>query len=62
MTESFKELFEESMVGSQFYPGAIIEATVIAVDDDFVMLNAGLKSEGVIPIDEFKDNELQIRW
>jgi small subunit ribosomal protein S1 len=60
MTESFKELFEESMVGSQFYPGAIIEATVIAVDDDFVMLNAGLKSEGVIPIDEFKDKDGQV--
>ena len=48
MTESFKDLFEESMQGAQFYPGAIIEATVISVDDDFVMLNAGLKSEGII--------------
>jgi small subunit ribosomal protein S1 len=60
MTESFKELFEESMVGAQFYPGAIIQATVIRVDDDYVMLNAGLKSEGVISIDEFKDKEGQL--
>ena len=60
MTESFKQLFEESMAGTQFYPGAIIAATVIRVDDDYVMLNAGLKSEGVISIDEFKDKEGQL--
>ncbi|MDX2345931.1 MAG: 30S ribosomal protein S1 [Legionella sp.] len=60
MTESFKQLFEESMAGMQFYPGAIIDATVINVDDDFVTLNAGLKSEGVISIDEFKDKDGQI--
>ncbi len=60
MTESFKQLFEESMQGAQFYPGAIIEATVISVDDDYVTLNAGLKSEGVIAIDEFKDKDGQV--
>lgn len=60
MTESFKQLFEESMAGSQFYPGAIIEATVISVDADYVVLNAGLKSEGVISIDEFKDKDGQL--
>jgi small subunit ribosomal protein S1 len=60
MTESFKQLFEESMVGAQLYPGAIIEATVINLDDDFVTLNAGLKSEGVISIDEFKDKDGQV--
>jgi small subunit ribosomal protein S1 len=60
MTESFKQLFEESMAGAQFYPGAIIAATVISVDADYVMLNAGLKSEGVISIDEFRDKDGQL--
>jgi len=55
MSESFKELFEQSIAGTQFHPGAIISAKVIEVDDDYVTLNAGLKSEGVVSIDEFKD-------
>ena len=57
MTESFKELFEQSIIGAQFYPGAIISAKVIDIDDDFVTLNAGLKSEGIISIDEFRDKD-----
>jgi small subunit ribosomal protein S1 len=55
MSESFKELFEKSIVDAQFYPGAIINAKVIDVDDDYVTLNAGLKSEGIVSIDEFRD-------
>ncbi|EHL31129.1 hypothetical protein LDG_6841 [Legionella drancourtii LLAP12] len=43
MSESFKELFEQSIAGAQFYPGAIITAKVIGIDSDFVILNAGLK-------------------
>ena len=42
MSESFKELFEQSIANTQFYPGAIIDAKVIKIDDDFVTLNAGL--------------------
>lgn len=63
MSESFKELFEQSIVGAQFYPGAIINATVIGVDDDFITLNAGLKSEGIVAADEFRDKngELEIK-
>ena len=57
MSESFKELFEQSIIGAQFYPGAIISAKVIDIDDDFVTLNAGLKSEGIISIDEFRDKD-----
>jgi|TARA_R110002126_G_scaffold187410_1_gene336023 small subunit ribosomal protein S1 len=57
MTESFKQLFEESVAGTQFYPGAIIAATVIGVDADYVTVDALLKSEGVISIDEFKDKD-----
>ncbi len=55
MSESFKELFEKSIIGAQFYPGAIINATVIGIDDNYVMLNAGLKSEGLVALEEFKD-------
>lgn len=62
MSESFKELFEKSIVGAQFYPGAIISAKVIDIDDDYVTLNAGLKSEGLVAIEEFQDKngELEI--
>lgn len=62
MSESFKELFEQSFSGVSFYPGAIIPAKVINIDDDYVTLNAGLKSEGLVSIDEFKDKngELEI--
>lgn len=55
MPENFKELFEKSIIGTQFYPGAIIPATVIDIYGDYVTLNAGLKSEGIVPIEEFQD-------
>ncbi len=60
MTESFAELFEESLAQTEMKPGSILNATVIQVRDDFVMVNAGLKSEGRIPIDQFmgEDNKL----
>ena len=63
MSESFKELFEKSIVGTQFYPGAIISATVIGIENDYVTLNAGLKSEGIVAIEEFKDKngDLEIK-
>ncbi|MBI2786302.1 MAG: 30S ribosomal protein S1 [Legionella longbeachae] len=57
MSESFKELFEQSIAGAQFYPGAIINAKVIGIDSDFVILNAGLKSEGIVPKEEFYDKD-----
>src|SRR3990167_2376218 len=57
MSESFKQLFEQSMVGMQLYSGAIIPAQIINIDNDFVILNANLKSEGMIPIEEFKDKD-----
>ncbi|KGP64451.1 30S ribosomal protein S1 [Legionella norrlandica] len=63
MSESFKELFEQSIAGAQFYPGAIITAKVIDIDDDFVTLNAGLKSEGIVAVEEFydKNGELEVK-
>ena len=57
MSKSFKELFEESIVGTNFYQGAIINAKVIEIDDDFVTLHAGLKSEAIVAIEEFKDKD-----
>ena len=60
MSESFKELFEQSIIGAQFYPGAIITAKVIGIDDDYVTLNAGLKSEGIVAIEEFYDKNGEV--
>ena len=56
MTESFAELFEESLkAGQSMQPGALVEARVLEIKSDVVIVDAGLKSEGVIPIDEFKN-------
>ncbi len=57
MSESFAELFEESFASQQLKSGAIIEGTVVAVNDDVVMISAGLKSEAVIPIEQFQNDQ-----
>ena len=54
MSESFAELFEESLAQTEMRQGAILTGVVIDVTRDMVVVNAGLKSEGVIPIDEFR--------
>ncbi len=54
MSESFAELFEESFASQQIKPGSIISGTVVAINDDVVIVSAGLKSEAVIPIDQFR--------
>jgi small subunit ribosomal protein S1 len=56
MSESFAELFEESLVKTKMMPGEIITGTVVSVNNDYVIINAGLKSEGVIPVEQFKDD------
>ena len=56
MSESFAELFEESFASQQIKPGSIITGTVVAVNDDVVIVSAGLKSEAVIPIEQFKND------
>ncbi|TVT55718.1 MAG: 30S ribosomal protein S1 [Sedimenticola thiotaurini] len=53
MTESFAELFEESVAQTQLRTGAIIVGTVLEITNDAVIVNAGLKSEGVIPKSQF---------
>lgn len=54
MSESFAQLFEESLHNIQMQPGTIINGTVIDIRNDAVIVNAGLKSEGVIPIEQFR--------
>jgi small subunit ribosomal protein S1 len=53
MTESFAELFEQSLTNTQLQPGTIVTGKVVAITPDSVVVNAGLKSEGIIPIDQF---------
>jgi len=55
MSESFAEMFEESIAQTQMKPGAILTGTVVEISGDFVMVHAGLKSEGVIPVEQFFD-------
>ena len=55
MIESFKELFEASFDAIEMRPGSIVRGKIVDITDDFVTVHAGLKSEGVIPINEFRD-------
>ena len=55
VTESFEALFEESMAQKEMRQGEIISAEVISVENDFVIVNAGLKSESIIKTEEFLD-------
>ena len=57
MSESFAELLEESLNTSEMKPGAVIEAEVVDINGDFVIVNAGLKSESEIPASQFRDSE-----
>ena len=57
MSESFQELFEESLKTVEMKSGSIVVGTIIDVDKDWVTVHAGLKSEGIIPIDQFKDEK-----
>ena len=53
MSESFAELLEESLQSIEMSPGSIVTGTIVDIDDDWVVVHAGLKSEGVIPRDQF---------
>jgi small subunit ribosomal protein S1 len=61
--ESFAALFEESLARQEMRSGEVITAEVVSIDDDFVIVNAGLKSESVIPTSEFLNDrgELEIK-
>ena len=62
MSESFAELFEESLLELAMTPGTLVTGTVVDIDADWVTVNAGLKSEAVIPRSQFLNdaNELEI--
>lgn len=62
MSESFAELFAESQAQTQMVPGSIIRGLIVEIRQDMVIVNAGLKSEGVIPIEQFHDEngELEV--
>ncbi|MCX4028790.1 30S ribosomal protein S1 [Endozoicomonas sp. SM1973] len=63
MSESFAELFEESLKELDMKPGSIISGIVVDIDSDWVTVHAGLKSEGVIPKEQFfnESGELAIQ-
>ncbi len=61
MTESFAELFEQSQQFlTNLKPGAIVTGTVVDVRGDVVVINAGLKSEGIVPIEQFRNDAGEI--
>ena len=62
MTESFAELFEQSLASQRIRPGQILTGRVIEVGPDVVVVSAGLKSEAVIPVQQFKNErgELEV--
>ncbi len=63
MSESFAELFEQSLNDNQMQPGAIVTGVIVAIREESVVVNAGLKSEGIIPIEQFysESGELEIQ-
>ncbi|MDR3770241.1 MAG: 30S ribosomal protein S1 [Sutterella sp.] len=58
--ESFAELFEQSLAQQEMRQGEVITAEVVRVDYNFVVVNAGLKSEAYVPIEEFKDDRGEV--
>jgi len=58
MSESFAELFEESLTRSNMKTGQVISAEVVRIDHNFVVVNAGLKSEAFIPVEEFQNDRV----
>ncbi|MCE3004714.1 MAG: 30S ribosomal protein S1 [Xanthomonadaceae bacterium] len=62
MTESFSELFERSQAIAKLKPGTIVSGIVVEIRSDAVVVNAGLKSEGIVPIEQFRNErgELEV--
>ena len=60
MTESFAALLDESLSTLDMQPGSIVSGVVLDVDNDWVTVHVGLKSEGVVPLDEFRNNEGEV--
>ncbi len=60
MTESFAQLFEQSLANQRIRPGMILTGLVVGVTDDVVIVNVGLKSEAVIGVDQFKNERGEV--
>ena len=60
MSEKFADLFEQSLVDTDLRPGALVKATIVDIRPDRVVVNAGLKSEGMIPAEEFRHEEIKV--
>ncbi|HMK87105.1 MAG TPA: 30S ribosomal protein S1 [Steroidobacteraceae bacterium] len=60
MTETFAELFEQSIASQRIRPGTILNGLVVEVGQDYVIVNVGLKSEAVIPSDQFRNEKGEI--
>jgi small subunit ribosomal protein S1 len=60
MSESFAELFEQSIASQRIRPGTILNGLIVEVGQDYVIVNVGLKSEAVIPSDQFKNEKGEI--
>ena len=60
MPESFSEMFEQSLANQRIRPGMILTGLVVDVGPDVVIVNVGLKSEAVIPLDQFKNERGEI--
>ena len=58
--ESFAALFEESLEHQEMRQGEVITAEIVGIDHNFVTVNAGLKSESLIPVEEFKNDQGEI--
>ncbi|MFP5418498.1 MAG: 30S ribosomal protein S1 [Gammaproteobacteria bacterium] len=58
--ESFAALFEESLEHQEMRQGEVITAEIVGIDNNFVTVNAGLKSESLIPLEEFKNDQGEI--
>ena len=57
MAESFSALLDESLNSLDMQPGTIVSGVVLDVDNDWVTVHVGLKSEGIISLDEFRNND-----
>ncbi|MGN6314436.1 MAG: 30S ribosomal protein S1 [Rhodanobacteraceae bacterium] len=57
MNESFAELFEQSQSLNKLKPGSIVSGIVVDIRSDVVVINAGLKSEGIVPIEQFREED-----
>jgi small subunit ribosomal protein S1 len=60
LTESFSEMFEQSLANQRIRPGMILTGLVIDVGPDVVIVNVGLKSEAVIPLEQFKNERGEV--